>query len=173
MATSLARLRPPQSGAVSKSKAIDCLIDINRFPVQNFMPASGKPFENAAYVNLPAIGATAVVVQFTVPKGQAGFIRRIANEFVGGAFNPGAGTVIWQIILNLTVGTVAPNFDNITASLGAVNNPSAIDGIHVREGDTPALIVKNISVVVAGQLIGGRLGGSFYPNPLEPPDIAF
>lgn len=150
-------------------------MDIAQFPVQNYMPAAGKPFENHAYVALPAIGASAIVVQFTVPKGQAGFIRRIANEFVGGAFNPGSGQVIWQILLNAGVGggVVAPNFDNITASLGAVNNPSLIDGIHVHEGDNPALIIKNISVVVAGQVIGGRLGGSFYPNPLDPPDIAF
>jgi hypothetical protein len=150
-------------------------IIIPELPVQNFMPASGKPFELASYVLLPNIGAQATVASGTVPKGQNGFIRRIANVFVGGGFQEGQGGVVWQILLDLTQGggIVAPNFDNIVASLGSVANPSVIDGIHITEGRNFALIVKNISVVVAGQFIGGRLGGSFYPINLEPPDIAF
>lgn len=150
-------------------------IYVPELPVQNFMPASGKPFEFAAYVALPAIGAQATVVSFPVPKGQNGFIRRLANVFVGGGFQEGQGQVIWQLLLDLATGggIVAPGFDNIVASLGAVSSPPLIDGIHITEGHTVALIVKNISIVVAGQFIGGRLGGAFHPIPLEPPDIAF
>jgi hypothetical protein len=150
-----------------------CAVTIPQLPVQNFMPPGGKPFEFAAGVALPAIGATATVVSFVVPKGQNGFVRRIANVFVGGGFTDFSGSIIWQILLDQVKNVVAPGFDNIIASLGAVSNPSNIDGIHVMEGSTVALIVKNISVVVAGQIIGGRLGGSFHPIPQEPPNLAF
>jgi len=146
---------------------------IPELPVQNFMPASGQPFEQAAYVAMPAIGVTATVLSFVVPKGYNGFIRRIGNVFVGGGFQDGQGGIVWQILLDLNKQIVAPNFDNITASLGGVSNPSAIDGIHIEEGNTVAITVKNVSVVVAGQLIGGRLGGSFIPINLEPANIAF
>jgi hypothetical protein len=150
-----------------------CSVIVPQLPVQNFMPPGGKPFEFAAGVTIPAIGATATVVSFVVPKGQNGFIRRIANVFVGGGFTDFSGTIVWQILLDQTKNVVAPGFDNIVASLGAVSNPTNIDGIHIFEGATAALIVKNVSVVVSGQLIGGRLGGSFHPIPQEPPNLAF
>jgi hypothetical protein len=146
---------------------------VPQLPVQNFMAPGGKPFEFANGITIPAIGASATVVQFTVPKGQNGFIRRIANVFVGGGFTDFSGAIIWKIFLNLTNGVVAPNFDNIIASLGSVSNPSTLDGIHVIEGNIVALQVTNVSVVVSGQLIGGRLGGSFHPIPQEPDNLAF
>jgi hypothetical protein len=153
-----------------------CSVDVHNLPIQNFMPASGKPFEFHGGVTIPAIGAQATVVQFRVPSGQNGFIRRIANVFVGGGFTDFSGSIVWQIWIDSVAAgnpVVAPNFNNIIASLGSVSNPSPIDGIHIKEGKLISLIVKNISVVISGQLIGGRLGGSFFPLNLEPPDIAF
>ncbi len=116
------------------------------------------------------------VISFTVPRGNNGFIRRIANVFVGGGFTDFSGAIVWQILLNVNAPSgpvVAPGFDNIIASLGSVSNPSPVDGIHIFEGALVALIVKNISVVVSGQFIGGRLGGSFHSIPDEPPNLAF
>jgi hypothetical protein len=150
-----------------------CAVLVPQLPVQNFMAPGGKPFEFANGITIPAIGASATVVQFTVPKGQNGFVRRIANVFVGGGFTDFSGAIIWKIFLNLTQNIVAPNFDNIIASLGSVSNPTAVDGIHVMEGNIVALQVTNVSVVVSGQLSGGRLGGSFHPIPQEPENLAF
>lgn len=150
-----------------------CAVVVPQLPVQNFMPPSGKPFEFHGGVLLPAVGVTATVFNFVVPKGNNGYIRRIANVFVGGGFTDFSGAVIWQILLDQVKNVVAPNFDNIIASLGSVSNPSKVDGIHIFEGSQVALIVKNISVVVAGQLIGGRLGGSFHSIREEPPNLAF
>jgi hypothetical protein len=150
-----------------------CAVLVPQLPVQNFMAPSGKPFEFHGGVPLPAIGAQATVLSFTVPRGNNGFIRRLANAFVGGGFTDFSGAIIWQIFLDINKGTVAPNFDNIIASLGSVANPSQIDGIHIMELATVALVVKNISVAVAGQLVGGRLGGSFHSIREEPANIAF
>ncbi len=153
--------------------APSCAVVVPQLPVQNFMAPSGKPFEFHGGIALPAIGATATVVSFTVPRGNNGFIRRIGNVFVGGGFTDFSGAVVWQILLDQVKGTVAPNFDSIVASLGSVSNPSPIDGIHIMELATVALVVKNVSVVVGGQLIGGRLGGSFHSIREEPANIAF
>jgi hypothetical protein len=150
-----------------------CAVVVPQLPVQNFMAPSGKPFENAAYILLPAIGTTATILNFTVPKGNNGFIRRIANVFVGGGFVDGSGGIVWQILLDQTKNIVAPGFNNIVASLGSVSNPSPIDGIHIFEGGLVALIVTNVSIVVSGQFVGGRLGGSFHSIPHEPPNLAF
>ncbi|HVC00310.1 MAG TPA: hypothetical protein VNJ12_13405 [Candidatus Dormibacteraeota bacterium] len=154
---------------------------IQRLPVQNAMPPQGEDFEVHGYVALPAIGSWAIVCQRTVPTGRNGYIKRIANVFVGGGFEEGQGGVIWQIMIDLVDPTfgagnqnqVAPFFDNIVASLGAVWQPSPIDGIRVREQQTFALVVKNVNVIVAGQFIGGRLGGYFHPIDLEPPNMGF
>lgn len=150
-------------------------IVIPRLPVTNFMPASAEDFEAHAYVSLPAIGASAVVVAVPVPEGRHGMIKRLANVFVGGGFQEGQGGVIWQLIqdANAPGQPIIPFFDNIVASLGSVSNPSTIDGIRIREGNLVQLIVTNVSVVVSGQVIGGRLGGYFYPIEVDPEDVSF
>lgn len=151
-------------------------IIIPRLPVTNFMPAGGEDFEAAAYVALPAIGASAVVVSVPIPEGRMAMLKRLANVFVGGGFQEGQGGVVWQLLLdgtNPNNPVVAPFFDNIVASLGSVAAPSTIDGIRVKEGNLLQLIVKNVSVVVSGQFVGGRLGGYFYDIALDPPDATF
>src|SRR5216683_7118833 len=91
-------------------------IIIPRLPVTNFMPAGGEDFEAHAYVPLPAVGASAVVVSLPIPEGRMAMIKRIANVFVGGGFQEGQGGVTWQILLdgtNPNNPVVAPFFDNI------------------------------------------------------------
>jgi hypothetical protein len=151
-------------------------IIIPELPVTNFMPAEGEDFEAHAYVALPAIGASAVVVSLPIPDGRMAMVKRIANVFVGGGFQEGQGGVVWQILLDGTDPNnpvVAPFFDNIVASLGSVSAPSTIDGIRVKEGNLLQLIVKNVSIVLAGQFIGGRLGGYFYPIEKDPAAAGF
>jgi hypothetical protein len=157
-----------QAGGASPELAII------RLPVTNFMPDRGEEFQRAAYVAIPAVGASAIVVQFKVPEGRNGMINRLGNVFVGGGFTEGQGGIVWQVFQDFTPGggVVAPDFDNIVASLGSVNNPSTLNGIRIKENQLVTLLAKNVSVVVAGQFIGGRLGGYFYPIDLEPP-VAF
>lgn len=151
-------------------------IIIPRLPVTNFMPAGGEDFEAHGYALLPAIGSSVVLLSVPIPEGRMAMVKRIANVFVGGGFTEGQGGVVWQILLDGTNSNnpvVAPFFDNIVASLGSVSNPSAIDGIRVKESNLLQLIAKNVSIVVSGQLVGGRLGGYFYDIALDPPDATF
>ncbi len=152
-------------------------IAIPRLPVTNFMPAEGEDFEFHAYVAIPVVGGNAVVVQFVVPEGRNGMIKRIANVFIGGGFQEGQGLIVWKLFQDFQggAGPIVPNFENIVASLGSVSNPSHIDGIRVKESQVVTLQVLNVApgVVPAGQLIGGRLGGYFYPKDLDPPNMGF
>lgn len=146
---------------------------ISQLPLSNFMPPSGVEFRPHGYVPLPAIGASASVVQFLVPKGYNGILNRLANEFVGGGFQQGAGGVTWELFLDFVTGIPAPNFQNIVASLGSVNAPATLNGIRIKENQLVTLQVTNVSIVVAGQLIGGLFGGYYYPVSLEPPNLSF
>lgn len=138
---------------------------VTQQPVWLQPPATWVAFDPHGYIALPAIGAQAIIVTFNVPRGFHGVIQRIANVFVGGGFQEGAGAVNWQILVN---GAAFRNYELIVASLGSVAAPSTIAGIPIREGDLVQLVANNVAIVVAGQLVGGRLGGYLYPRDLEP-----
>jgi hypothetical protein len=135
-------------------------------PIWNFPNEQSQPFDAAADVALPAIGTTVAVVKFTVETALNGFIRRLANVFIGGGFQDGQGGVVWTLKVN---SVAVPYYDNILNSLGAVAAPSELSaGISIKEGDVVELDVTNVSITVAGQIIGGRLGGYFYNTEDEP-----
>ena len=155
---------------------------IVRLPTQNDMPSDGQSFDlTPQSVATPAVGASVVVVQFQVPKGYDGYIKRISNITTSGAFADFSGTLIWQILISFqgfdaagnALGQVAPFYNNITASLGAAANPSVINGIKVTDSNTFALICKNIGLVAGPSFLGGRLGGYFYSTGLEPRTQSF
>jgi hypothetical protein len=131
-------------------------------------PGSAEPFFPASFIVLPAVGATAPIIDFQVPQGRSGVINRIANEFVGGAWVNGDGNLIWQIVVN---GSPVKNCESIVASLGTVANPSAVDPIRLHENDIVQLTIRNVAVPAAGQLVGGRLQGYYYPKELDPENL--
>lgn len=155
--------------------APDQLLSIERLPVQNFMPPEAREFRNANYVAMPAQGAQAVVVQFTVPQGYNGLINRFGNVFVGGGFQEGAGLITYTLYADFNPGIVATGFNNIRASLGSIVAPTILNGIKIKENQVVTLVVNNANpgVVPAGQLVGGIIGGFYYPVQLEPKQIAF
>jgi hypothetical protein len=150
---------------------------VSRLPVTNFMPAEGREFRPATYVPIPLQGAQAVVVQFTIPQGYNAMINALANVYVGGGFQEGQGAIYWTLYSDFTQKIVVPNFDHIVASLGSVNNAAKLNGIRVKENQVVTLAVNNLAapggILPAGQLIGGMLGGYYYPIALEPPTIGF
>lgn len=132
-------------------------------PPHLYQPATGLPFNPSTYIVIPAIGATSTIIQRTVPNGYQSVINQLGNNFVGGGFTDGSGALVWQLTLD---GVPYPNFDAIIASLGNPANPSLIGAVGAKERQVIALTIKNVSVVVAGQLIGGRLSGYDYPLEL-------
>lgn len=131
-------------------------------------PPDAESFHVPGGVGIPAISPTAftTVVSITVPPGRNGVLNKIANVYIGGGFTDFSGVVVWRIVRNpgTTIVAAERNYENITASLGSASNPGRIAGIRVFENDIVALQVRNDSVAVAGQLIGGLLGGWFYPR---------
>lgn len=133
-------------------------------------PASGEPFTPAASVTLPAVSATATIVQFIVPTGRSGVIKWLGNELMGGGggWQNGDGNLVWQILVN---GAAVKNFERIVMSLGTVQNPSEVATIRLRENDRVQFVIQNIAVPAAGQLVLGRLSGWYYPKELDPENL--
>jgi hypothetical protein len=142
-------------------------IQISILPVENYPPPQAIPFNPATYVALPAIGATATILDVLVPAGMSAIVKRLGNNFVGGGFVDGSGNLVWQVLVN---GVPARNFENIIASLGNPAVPSDIGFIRGKQQQHIKLTVKNVGVPVNGQLVGGRFSGWFYPNQYDLPD---
>jgi len=123
------------------------------------------------YVNLPAIAAQANVISFKIPLGRNGVIKKVANNFVGGGWLEGSGSVTWQILVDGAPPPGATNYDLILASLGSPANPVEIPGFRVYENQVLTLVVKNVNIVVAGQQSGGRLIGYLYPRKMESDEL--
>jgi hypothetical protein len=140
-----------------------------QLPPWIYPPGEFWPIDQLNYVALPAIGANAAVVSFTVPPGHNGIIRSYANNFVGGGWTEGSGSVTWQITRDQAA---VDGYDLILASLGSPANPvTHPSGFRIFENQLIQLVVFNISVVLAGQLSGGRLAGWYYPKMYEDQNI--
>lgn len=115
-----------------------------------------------AQILLPAIGNTQVVVSFTCPRRQNGEIEFIANDFVGGGWNPGSGELIWQLLID---GVPVQGYDAILDSMGTNNSPGWLGkgAIQFSEGQLIQLQVRNVSVIVNQQVLTGMLRGTFFP----------
>jgi len=130
-------------------------------------PDQWENLDQLAYVAVPAIGAQAIILKFQVPLGRNGVIRKVANNFVGGGWTEGSGAVTWQILVDGAPPPGATSYDLILGSLGSPASPTEIAGFRVTENQVVELVVNNVSVVVAGQLSGGRLVGWLYPKQEE------
>lgn len=177
-------LRPSASGAPLSSDPTIAAIQQLQQTMQNVArttrllsapwviePPDAESFHLPGGVVIPAISATVftTVVQIVVPPGRNGVLNKLANVYVGGGFIDFSGSVIWRLVRNPQQNAGATveaerNYENITASLGSASNPGKIAGIRIFENDVIALQVRNNSAVAAGQLIGGLLGGWYYPR---------
>jgi hypothetical protein len=140
-------------------------------PIWLYPPVNFENIDQYAYAALPAIGATATIIQFTVPIGRNGMINKVANNYVGGGWVEGSGDVIWRILVDGTPPPGATSYDSILGSLGSPSQPVGIAGFRIFENQVVTLVAFNNAVVVAGQKVGGRLLGYLYPRDLENADI--
>lgn len=136
-------------------------------------PPDSEPFHSAAGIVIPGQdGLFHSVVSVQCPNGRNGVLMLIANEFVGGGLQDFVGNIVYQIQRNRpsTAGAAAAerNFENMSASFGTSQQPGRLAaGIRIFENDVIELMVKNVNIVVAGQFIGGLLGGWFYPRTYD------
>lgn len=140
-----------------------------KLPPWIYPPAEFEPIDLVNYINLPAVGASAAIISVTIPTGHNGIIRGIGNNYVGGGWVEGSGAVTWQISRD---GAPVDGYDTILGSLGSPANPTIHPcGFRVFENQIVALVVSNVSVILAGQLSGGRLVGWYYPLEYEDPNL--
>lgn len=140
----------------------------NDLPPRIFAPQDAVAFDPTAYIALPAIGATATVISFTVDDGYYAVLRVMANVFVGNGWTEGSGSLVWQLLDN---GQVVRNYDNIVSSLGSVASPQPVGGgagILFQEGHLVVLQVDNVSLNVGGAQVGARLGGWLFSKMYLP-----
>lgn len=142
-----------------------------RFPPWLYPPKNFENIDIATYAALPAIAAEAVILSYLVPSGRNGIIKKIANNFVGGGWVEGTGAVVWRILVDGTPPPGATSYQNIVNSLGNPASPTEIPGFRIYEHQLITVVADNISVVVAGQLVGARLVGWNYPRDIEDSDI--
>ena len=141
-----------------------------KLPVWVYPGINCTSFSPAAYIALPAVGVTATIVTFKVPKGQNGVIYEIANVCQSAQFIDGSGSVTWAIAID---DHFAKNYQPpITCQLGLTTAPRRLSGpIFVKENQQVSLQVTNVSLTVGpGAQAGGLLGGWFYPKDEEPED---
>jgi hypothetical protein len=130
-------------------------------------PPQFDPVDVINYVALPAIGASAIVVSYQVPRGRNGVIKSYGNNYIGGSFEEGAGAIYWQYLRN---GNPIKFYNMILASLGSVAQPTPHpSGFRIFENDLIQIQVVNVSLAVGGALSGGRLAGWQYPKKYEDP----
>lgn len=140
-----------------------------RLPPWLYPPAEFQPIDLFAYISLPAIGASANIISIQIPTGNNGIVTNIGNNFVGGGWTEGAGAVTWQIARD---GAPVDGYDTILGSLGSPASPTRHpSGFRVFENQIVTLAVSNVSVILAGQLSGGRMLGYYYPMEYEDPNL--
>jgi hypothetical protein len=128
-------------------------------------PSSGQDFIANGSVALPATGTGAVICAYYLKINRSGVILTFSNEFVGGNWTPGDGTLYWQLYRN---GACLPGFNSITFSYGGTANPRYLSGTRVRGGDLIQLYAFNVAVPTSGQLLNGVFSGYEYPRDLDP-----
>lgn len=180
MSSRLARLqqrRRPALHGLGQPSGIDAQSDIPRPPDQSnlpvwlYPPSQWENIDQFNYVPLPAVGATATILSFQVPLGRNGVIQKVANNFVGGGWIEGSGDVVWRILVDGATPPGANSYKNILGSLGSPANPVGISGFRIFENQVVTMVAVNGAVVLAGQLVGGRLIGYLYPREYEEENI--
>ena len=121
---------------------------------------------NRAQVNLPAIGATAIVVSFVVPRRKNGALEFVGNQFIGGGWVEGTGGLVWQVTAD---GVPIQGYDSIIGSIGSLSSPGDLGRSPTRlfENQVIQLTARNVNILVAGQVLLGLLRGKFYPLEQE------
>lgn len=130
-------------------------------PPWEVRPSDAINFYPKTSVALPAIGAQATVVTFTVPDGYDGLLEEFSISFTGGGFVNGSGDVVFRLLRNL-----APvrNFENMISEYGTQDTPVDIGRIRIFGGNIYIIQVDHIANAGLNGNVVGALRGYYYPN---------
>jgi hypothetical protein len=123
-------------------------------------PDGSASFDFQGGVALPAAGAMATVLQFTVPDGTDGVIKGLSWNFTGGGFVQFSGDLVVQILRN---GAAIRNYDHILNEKGTLQFPRPVSPIRIFANQVITMTIQNNSLVLTGNVVGG-FSGYFYPN---------
>jgi hypothetical protein len=148
--------------------------------------ADFRSFDKFGAQALAAIGAETVIgdanlghgnsMPWNVPKGYNGFIKAIAIEFVpNGSMNLWTPGVLPQQLsfIILVDGKPAYDYGNIAYSPGAINSPTPIAGVPIKENNVVQVAMLNKTITVDTQFVMARLQGYYYGKQFEPKGQAF
>lgn len=125
-------------------------------------PATGS-------VALPAIGATATVLTYTVPKGRYGRITALAIDMVangGNAFTPGVLPPELTFSIQIDRRPVK-GYEQFNFLPGAVISPTQIAGIMLKENQVVTILVTNNTIVKSTQFVAARIQGYLFSKNLQ------
>lgn len=140
-------------------------------------PGSQVSGASTGAVALPAIGSTATILQFRVPRGRNGRITHFGIDFVtngGAAFTVGVLPVqltfsFFRDFSQGTKGQLFPGYEMFSFLPGSTIQPIAfVDGLMMVENQLVTLQVTNASVAVTTQFLCARVVGYYYPKLREP-----
>jgi len=149
-----------------------------------YPPVDAIELNKFASVALPAVGAVATVLQFTVPRGRNCRIVSFGIDFVangGAAFTVGIvpPQLSFQFFRDASQGVTGdlfPDFENFSFLPGSTILPAALGmGLFAVENQLVTLTVTNPAaggIAKTSQFVCARAVGYFYPKNREPKESA-
>jgi len=130
-------------------------------------------------VLLPAVSATAIILQFTVPPGRNGKITQLGIDVV--AYVDGdapfiQGVIPPQLTFSISTDQKGYKFQDYEAFNfvpGAVSAPTPINGLMIKENQTIYVKVTNNTLTLGQQVVGARVLGYLYSKNLEPKVLGY
>jgi hypothetical protein len=131
-------------------------------------PQDAQAFDWQGSLIIPAEGATATILQFTVPRGLNGMIKKIGNQLSSGGVD-GSGAFSYAILHD---NKAFRYYNKILFSLGLVTNPVEHPlGLRVLENQVISFTFTNVGIIPAGEIVNARMQGYYYPKEFDDPSI--
>jgi hypothetical protein len=146
--------------------------------VGNMLPwlyptADFRNFDKFGSVALPAIGATAIILKFTVDNGRNGKATQLGIDyvFVTGSAAYLQGSLPAPLTFSIQAnGKPFKDYEQFQFSPGAVSAPTPINGLMLKENDVITILVTNNTIVVTAgtQWLAARMLGYNFSKNLMP-----
>lgn len=124
-------------------------------------PSGSKPFDPQGVVALPAVGAAAIVLTYTVPEGYDGVVKYLSCNLTFCGFTEGSGDVTWRLQIN---GKPVENFSLITVEKGTIEIPRPISPLRLFSKDIIQWIVTHVANAGLVGSVNCSLNGYIYPS---------